>query len=172
MFASWVFAIVLVATFSVLFYRGNRILKSREEQLAKIGSEDNEQLESLGCMSYHGGFPEIPKPQKLTLGLGKSYLVLMTNKGVVGKSPLSDWRKIEQFSIVVKADQKQRSMVLWGPLNNLMFKDRQRHFITIKYREPDGQENNILIENENITRLKETFEKLNSRWKMRMISSK
>ncbi len=171
MFASFVFALVLLATFSVLFYRGNKILKSREERLASVGSEDNEQVESLGYISYHGGFPDIPKPQKLTIGIGKSYLVLLTNKGAVGKSAFSSWRNVEQFSILVKHDPKQKSMVLYGPLNNIMFKDRKRHFITIKYQDHDGHENNILLEYGNTDKLKEIFEKLNSRWKMNMLSS-
>lgn len=89
MFATFVFALVLVATFSIFYYRGNRILKLREEQLARAGSEDNETVESLGYLSYHGGFPEIPKPQKLTIGIGKSYLMFLTNKGAIGKSPFS-----------------------------------------------------------------------------------
>jgi len=171
-FASFVFALVLLATFSVLFYRGNRILKLREEQLEKIGSEDSEKVESLAVMSYHGGFPEIPKPQKLTVGLGESYLVFLTDKGDFGKSPLSSWTNIEQFSILVKSDPKQRSMVLYGPLNNVMFKDRKRHFITIKYQDRDGLENNILLEYGKLETLREIFEKLKSRWKMHMLTSK
>lgn len=172
MFASFIFALVLLATFSVFFYRGNKILKLREEQLEKFGSEDNEKVESLATMSYHGGFPEIPKPQKLTVGLGENYLVFLTSKGDFGKSSLSSWTNVEQFSILVKADSKQKSMVLYGPLNNIMFKDRQRHFITIKYQDRDGQENNILLEYGNAEKLKEIFEKLKSRWKMRMLTAK
>jgi hypothetical protein len=170
-FASFVFTLVLLVTLTVFFYRGNRLMKSREELLERIGSEDNEHLETLGVMSYHGGFPEIPKPQKLTIGLGNSYLVLLTNKGAVGKSPLSCWQNIEHFSILVKHDPKQRSMVLWGPLNNIMFKDRKRHFITIKYEDPDGQENNLLLEYSSKEKLKEIFDKLNSRWKMHRLSA-
>lgn len=171
MFASFVFALVLLATFSVLFYRGNKMLKTREEQLARVGSEDNEHVESLGYISYHGGFLDIPKPQKLTIGIGKSYLVFLTNEGAIGKSLFNSWRNIEQFSILVKHDPKQRSMVLFGPFNNVMFKDRKRHFITIKYEDRDGMENNILLEYGNIDKLKEIFGKLNSRWKMHMLSS-
>lgn len=171
MFASFVFALVLLATLSVFFYRGNKLLKSREERLASVGSEDNEQVESLGYVSYHGGFPDIPKPQKLTIGIGESYLVLLTNKGEIGKSSFSSWRNVEQFSILVKHDPKQKSMVLYGPLNNIMFKDRKRHFITIKYEGPDGQENNLLLEYSSKEKLKEIFDKLNSRWKMHRLSA-
>ncbi len=163
MVGSLAVAAVVLTALTILFFRGNKLIRLREEAVRKIGSGDNEAIETLAYVSYHGGLPEIPKPQKLTIALADSYLLLLTNKGEAGKSPFARWRKVEQFTTLRKHDPRQRSMVLWGPFNNVIFKDQKRHFIVINYLDRDGRDNRLLIETGDVKKMKEIFGKLNAK---------
>jgi len=160
------FIIVIVsAVFVFFYYRGNRVLKLYEDTLKRIGIEENDQIDQLGYVSYHGGLPEIPRPQKLTIATSGRHLILITNQGEVGRSLFSQCRKIEYFTSFKKGEPKQQSMMIWGPLNPLLFKDQRRHFIVIYYRDSRSQDNHILLEHSKLNELKEIFTKIDARWK-------
>jgi hypothetical protein len=155
---------IIVAVLSLLFFMGHRALKLREETLKKIGTQSGEEIECLAYVAYHGGFQDIPKPQKLTAALADGNLVLLTNKGQVGMLPFGSLRKIDKFTTLAKHDPKRKSMVLWGPLNNLIFRDQERHFIVVEYQDKDNEDNRLLIECDNAERMKEMYEKLSVKW--------
>ncbi len=141
-------AIVFAAALVVIFIRGHRILKKREKRLEEIAREEQRDVRKLAYVAYHGGHPDLPVPQKLTAALTEDALVLVTNRGDKTVLPMQDWVKLEKFTTKRKHDVKQRSMVLWGPFNNVMFKDQIRHFIVVNYRHGRNEDpdNHILIE--------------------------
>jgi hypothetical protein len=145
-----------------LVHKGNKVVKRQQELIDQLAARDGTTIERISCVSYHGGFPEIPTPQKVNISLSDGYLVLATNKGEFGKIPFSSWKKIESFASLRKHDPKDRSMVLFGPFNNLLFKDTMRHFIVINHEDSMGQDNNLLIEHKDPKICEEIFRRLDS----------
>jgi hypothetical protein len=164
-FSVLIIAVVVILIVSLFYFRGKRIINLSEETIKKIGCQDNQEIEQVVYVSYHGGLPQIPKPQKLAIALSGSYLLFLTIKGRAEKLPFSRWSKVEQFTTLKKHAPKQRSMLLFGPFNNLFSKDQKRHFIVIHYEDCNEQENHVLIEHNDLNQLREIFEKLNAKWK-------
>jgi len=147
---------------AILVHKGNKVVKRQQELIDQLAARDGTTIEQLSYVSYHGGFPDIPTPQKVNISLSDDYLVLATNKGECGKLPFSSWKKIETFTSLRKHDPKDRSMVLFGPFNNLLFKDTMRHFIVINHEDCMGQDNNLLIEHKDPKICGDIFRKLDS----------
>jgi hypothetical protein len=159
------FVIVFTITsawIALLVHKGNKVVKRQQELIERLATSDGTVIEPLSYVSYHGGFPDIPTPQKVNISLSDDYLVLATNKGEYGKILFSSWKKIETFTSLRKHDPKDRSMVLFGPFNNLLFKDSVRHFIVINHEDSMGQDNNLLIEHKDPKMCEEIFRKLDS----------
>jgi hypothetical protein len=150
------------AWIAVLVHKGNRVVKRQQELIRQLAVADGKAIEELSFVSYHGGLPAIPIPQKINLALSDDYLVLVTNKGEYGKVPFSSWKKIETFTTLRKHDPKDRSMVLFGPFNNLLFKDAVRHFIAINHEDSNGQDNNLLLEHKDPKVCEDLYMKLDS----------
>lgn len=146
-------------------YRGNKIARAQEDLLNKIVAKEKVLIEQLASISYHGGLLEMPKIQKLRIALTEEYLILLTFSGEYVKSFFNTWKGIEKFTIVKRHDHRDRSMVLFGPFNDLIFKDKFRHFITIKYKDNRGIENNILIEHSNEEVRNDIYDKINTVYK-------
>jgi len=147
---------------AILVHKGNKVVKRQQELIDKLAASDGTTIEQISHVSYHGGFPDIPIPQKVNLSLSDDYLVLATSKGEYGKILFSSWKKIETFTSLRKHDPKDRSMVLFGPFNNLLFKDTVRHFIVINHEDNLGQDNNLLIEHKDPKICEEIFRRLDS----------
>ncbi len=145
-----------------LVHKGNKVVKRQQALIEALAAEDGTAIEQLSTVSYHGGFPEIPVPQKLNLSCSDDYVVLATHGGEYGKLRFDSCKAIEKFSTMQRHDPKQRSMVLFGPFNNLLFKDRERHFIVIHYRDSEGQENRCLLEHGKPGERDEIFTRLDS----------
>jgi hypothetical protein len=150
------------AWIAILVHKGNKVVKRQQKLIDQLAASDGTVIEPLSYVSYHGGFPEIPTPQKVNLSLSDDYLVLATTKGDYGKIPFPSWKKIETFTSLRKHDPKDRSMVLFGPFNNLLFKDSVRHFIVINHEDSMGQDNNLLIEHKDPKMCEDIFQKLDS----------
>jgi len=163
MVISLVITAMIFAVLVLLFFNGNRTLKSREETLRNIGKQSGGEIEYHLPAAYQGGFMEIPKPQKLTAAIIGSTLVLLTHKGKgkVGVLPLSQWQKIDKFTTIVRQDPKHKSLILWGPLSNILFPDRKRYFIVVNYQYRDGDDNHILIEYQKKEQMEEFYERMN-----------
>ena len=155
---------ILVTAIGALFFRGNRILRLREETWKKLEAQSGKKVDVLGVVDYHGGFPQIPKPQKLTVALTDDEIVLRTRKGQEEVLSYGLWKKIEKFTTLTKQDPKKKSLVLWGPLSNLLFADRRRHFIVVKYQDRNDQDNNLLTEYGTPDQMNASFEKMNDGW--------
>ena len=106
---------------------------------------DKTDLEYLDYVSYHGGLPEIARPQKLNIAVSRDYLLLFPNTTRFCKVALGRWHDIETFTTKLKYDPKKQSLILWGPLSHLLHKDMSRHFIVIRYVDTENQENHLLL---------------------------
>ncbi len=128
----------------------------------------NPGAELLGPISYHGGFPQMAKPSVLQLGLTGDGLILYDYKGWSGKVLCRDWRGIERFTILAKADTTGKSTVMLGPLVPYFYKDKLRYFIAIKYIDINNQENHLLIEPGSETMQQDIYARL-SRERVRVV---
>jgi hypothetical protein len=78
--------------------------------------------------------------------LAGSSLVLYSLKGETGTVSFQQIKKIEHFTTCTKANLKNKSVVFWGPIAPMIFKDKYRHFTLIKYTDINNDENNLLLE--------------------------
>ena len=159
------FAIVAAACLGFLSYRGKQVLQRRKSFFQHISEIDKTEPEYLDYISYHGGLPEIPKPQKLHIAVAKDYLLLFSNPTLFCKVVFGRWHGIETFTTKRKHDPKKQSLVLWGPLSHFLHRDIVRHFIVIHYIDVENQENHLLLEHPNPERLQEIYERLSSAYK-------
>jgi hypothetical protein len=164
---SLIIAALILLVLGALCLRGTRILKERNEKFQALGEQHGKEIDILGNVTYHGGFPRIPKPQKLTAALTDSDLVLQAGKGQVEVLPFSSWLKIDKFTTKVKDDPKRKSIILWGPFQSLASSNRKRHFITVQYRDRDDQDNHILLEIADLDGLRTIFDAFVIRKNMR-----
>ncbi|MDD5169716.1 MAG: hypothetical protein PHN75_12920 [Syntrophales bacterium] len=160
---SLIIAALILLILGVMYLRGSRKLKERNEKFQTLGEQRGKEIDILGNVTYHGGFSRIPKPQKLTAALTDSDLVLQTGKGQVEVLPLKSWLKIDKFTTQAKGDPKKRSLILWGPFQNMVSANQKRHFIAVQYREQDGQDNHILLEIADLDRLGTIFDAFSRR---------
>jgi hypothetical protein len=160
---SLIIATLILLVFGVMYLRGSRILKERNEKFQAIGEERGKEIDILGNVTYHGGFSRIPKPQKVRAAMTDSELVLQTGKGQIEVLPCSDWLKIDKFTTQAKGNPERRSIILWGPFQNMVSANRKRHFIAVQYREQDDPDNHILLEIANLDRLSTIFDAFSRR---------
>lgn len=130
---------------AVSYLRGLARLREVEHMDQHI-TEKYQIRELFGPVSYQGGFPQIPRPVPLKVGLAEGAMVLYTIKGETGRIPYQQIKKIEHFTTCTKANLKNKSVVLWGPIAPMIFKDKYRHFTLIKYIDINNDENNLLLE--------------------------
>lgn len=155
------FAVVALLTVSYLKGRS----KMREMELMDRRITEKYQIEEmLGSVSYHGGLPTMPRPAPLKVGLTGSSLVLYSQKGEAGTVPLQRIKKVEHFTTLTKANLKNKSVVFWGPLGPLIFKDKYRHFTLIKYIDIDNDENNLLLELKDSGTCREFSDQISGCW--------
>lgn len=159
-----IMAAAVMLSLLILFYRGNKKLAFNKTVLENTARINHIDINNMVNVSYHGGYPHIPKPQKMYIGLSDEYLLLLTNEGATGKIYFDKWNKIDKFTIRKEPDLKGRSIVLWGPFVSLLNKASIRHFVFVNYQDINGQENNILIEHNDISKVQEIFERFSTSW--------
>lgn len=135
-----------VSIFSVVWilYRGNKIMKNREMILKDATC--NIKPEDMIFLVYHGGIPELPKPQKLNLGLSDEYLLFFNDRGEYERIFYQECHNVDKIVTRHVPDTKGKSVVLWGPLIGFLLKVRYRYYIVIEYKDSMDKKNNILLE--------------------------
>jgi hypothetical protein len=147
------------------FLRGYRKLKELERVDEQVRQEHC-LLEVLGWVSYHGGFPLLPRPASLGLGIASNCLVLFDASGKSGKVEFTSIKKIDSFVTLTKPNLKNKSFVMWGPLAPMLFRAKTRYFVVISYIDINGEDNNILLESQNAEQSAFLFEKVYSAWRL------
>lgn len=153
-------ALAVLTTLGIFGYRTQCRIKAHMAEVTQEVLSQNPHAEILGQVAYHGGFPRMPKPAMLQLGVTKDSLVLYDYKQWCDKVCFRDWRSVEKFTILVKADTIGKSTVMLGPLVPFFFKDKLRHFIAIKYFDTNYEENNLLLETNDEKTQERIYEKI------------
>jgi len=143
-----VITILVVVAVSYLYNSGHEKLKKREISIRRIEWSIRQQHENvifLGRVSYHGGFPPIPRPITIMLGMVEDGVVFYDENGRYEKTSCKDWVGLDKFCIQNKSHIgcKRETM---RPLAGVFIKNELRYFIVIKYFDVDKQKNNILFE--------------------------
>lgn len=160
-----IIASVTVLVFFIIIYRGNKQMKLRDTILENMARIENAEVEHIGYVSYHGGYPQIPKPQKLNIALSDEYFLMVTNEGIRGKINYVRVKKCYKFITKKTPDLRGKSVVLWGPFLGIFMKPKIRHFVVVNYLDVNREENNILIECKDNTELGIINDKIQKSWK-------
>jgi len=153
-------AVLVVVGFS--FYRGSRRLKKIEQFEAMLNNESPNV--KIGKAVYHGGFPPMPRPAHVSVGISEEYIVFYDENGVNGRINFNQFIKIDKFTTRKEPDLKGRSLILYGPLVPIIFTAKIKHFITINYVDVNNEENNIVFEIRGIASMQQMFERINQGW--------
>jgi len=148
-----------LVAFGLVGFKQRRKTEANLANVTREALRQNPHAEILGRITYHGGFPQMPKPSVLQIGLTGDSLLLYDFKGWSGKVYFRDWRDVERFTTLVKADIRGKSTML-GPLLPFFFKDTMRHFIAIKYKDTNWEENCLLLEADDETSQQRIYDKL------------
>lgn len=144
-------AIIMLAVMTIIVYfykSGQKRVKMMETTILATERSISRQHQNpffLGRVSYHGGFPPIPKPAVLRLAVVEDGAIFYDETGRCEKSHFRTWFGIDKFCTRSKSNPGIKS-VFAGPFAGMFRQDRLRYFIVIKYFDVDGQKNNILLE--------------------------
>ncbi len=111
--------------------------------LIKIQNQD---AEIVSQVIYHGGLPEFPKPAVLYLALDKEKVIFCDQQSIKSRVCFENCIALDEFTICQKASKWSKSVMTMGPFISLLFKDKVRYFVVIKYIDSDQEENHILLE--------------------------
>ncbi|EHQ89413.1 hypothetical protein [Desulfosporosinus youngiae] len=142
----WIIGGIAIIVIGWTWYRGNNMIKSRESLICEITRVGNINAKDIYYLSYHGGVPAIPKPQKLNIAIANQYILLFNDKGDNEKIYFRSFRKIDKLTTRKGPNLKGKSIVLWGPFVGLFLQVKLRYFIIIEYLDSNNQNNNILFE--------------------------
>jgi hypothetical protein len=134
---------VFVLFFVFVVWRGDRLLKEKnrlDEHMVEIYGE----MELFEDVHYQGGFPPIPKPSRMTIGITESELVLYNKAGENGRIEYDRIKKADRFT--TKHDRKYKfGMIAYGPIAILLNRPTFRNFFTMEYIDVDNERNNLLV---------------------------
>lgn len=145
MFKWWLIGGAMVISIAWTWYRGDRLMKARERLLNETTRIESIPDKDVYNLSYHGGIPEMPKSQKLSIAFTNEYILLFNDK-VKQKVYFSDCNKIEKIVTRRDPDLKGKSIILWGPFVGFFLKVKFRYYIVIEYNDSINNSNNILLE--------------------------
>lgn len=140
--------IAITACMVVASKIGHRQKKKAAEKAEDVVREIflQNKVEFLGDIAYHGGLPQFPKPSMLVIGVSPDGLFMCDYKGWSDKVYFRTWLSVEKFIVQEKADTFGKSTVLLGPLVPILFKDKLRYFVTVKYIDQDQEQNHLVLE--------------------------
>jgi hypothetical protein len=153
---------VLAVTLAIAWYMGDKKM-NKSARIDDGIRQKHEAALTVNNLAYHGGFPPIPRPMKLNLSLCKQFAVLYTHAGNDGKVYYKDIIDVEKFNTLKKPDRRQ-SVVFWGPLALLFFREKTKHFITIKYVDVDRDVNHIVFETKSDAEMDTLYIYINTAW--------
>ncbi len=128
------------------WYRGNKMIKSRESLIRENTKLENIDHKDIYYLSYHGGIPSIPKPQKLYIAIANQHILFFNDKGDNEKVYFESFRMIDNVVTRKNPNLKGKSIVLWGPFIGLFLTVKIRYYIIIEYIDSKNNDNNILLE--------------------------
>jgi hypothetical protein len=136
-----IFAVVLF--FVIVMYRGDRLIKAKSKLDKHMEEIYGPMTEIVDNLNYQGGFPPMPKPARMSLGITESELVLFDKFGNNGRVGYDKIKKTDRFT--TKTERKRKfGIMAYGPIAMVLNKPTFRHFFTVEYIDIDN-DNNILV---------------------------
>jgi hypothetical protein len=133
----------VVLFFVLVMYRGDRLLKAKTKLDKHMEEIYGPMTEIVDNLNYQGGFPPMPKPARLRLGITESELVLFDKFGNNGRVEYSKIKNTDRFT--TKTERKRKfGIMAYGPLAMVLNKPTFRHFFTVEYTDVDDDDN-ILV---------------------------
>jgi hypothetical protein len=131
---------------TAVIYRGDKLIKAKGRLDKQIEDIYGAMTEIVDNVSYQGGFPAMPKPCRLNLGITESELVLFDKAGNSGRIEYGKMRKVDRFTTKHQRDRKHRlSLIAYGPIAMMVNKPTFRHFFTVEYIDSNEERNNLLV---------------------------
>jgi hypothetical protein len=135
---------VLVLGFLAILYRGDRNLKARNRAAEQVENSYGSLIEIFDNVVYQGGFPPMPKPARLNLGITESELILFDKAGNNGGIPYDSIRKLDRFT--TKNVRKHKfGLMAYGPLALILNNPTFRHFLVVEYIDVNAEKNNMVV---------------------------
>ena len=141
------FLIIVGSLFALAVIRGDMIMRRRRKlQNLVLDSVTNGEL--LGQVIYQGGYPPMPKPALLALGICDEGLLLVNHKGEKGVVDFSTFKKMEKFTLKREKQRgpKGAAVVQYGGVSLPAVKTTYLYMFNINYTDIDGDENNIVFQ--------------------------
>jgi hypothetical protein len=133
----------VVLFFIFVMYRGDRLLKAKDKLDRRMEEIYGPMTEIVDNVNYQGGFPPMPKPVRLSLGITESELVLFDKLGNNGRVEYGKIKKTDRFT--TKTERKRKfGLMAYGPLAMVLNKPTFRYFFTVEYIDIDNDDN-ILV---------------------------
>lgn len=142
----WLIGGVALIFLGWTWYRGNKTIKFRESLIRENTKLENIDDKDIYYLSYHGGIPSIPKPQKLYVAIANQYILFFNDEGNSVKICSESFRMIDNVVTKKKPNLKGKSIILWGPFIGFFLTVKLRYYIIVEYIDSNNHDNNILLE--------------------------
>jgi hypothetical protein len=135
---------VVVLALVFLFFRGDKTAKQKEALNQNIEDIYGPMSEVVEDVSYQGGFPPMPKPARLNIGITESELVLFDRMGNNGSIEYRKIKKVDSFT--TKKERKRKfGIMAYGPLALVLNKPSMRYFFLAEYIDINEEDNIMLV---------------------------
>jgi hypothetical protein len=125
-------------------YRGDRMIKAKKKVDNDIVDIYGEMSDVFDDVAYQGGFPPMPKPARLSLGVAANGLVLYDREGNNGLVGYDKINKVDRF--VTQAQRKYKfGLMAYGPIALVLNRPMYRHFFTAEYIDVNNEKNIIMV---------------------------
>ncbi|MDR1134898.1 MAG: hypothetical protein LBL49_01780 [Clostridiales Family XIII bacterium] len=131
---------VLVLALLFLFFRGDRRIKERDALNKRMNDVYGTMAEVVDDVIYQGGFPPMPKPARMSLGITESELVLFDRAGNNGCIEYEKIKKVDKFT-TRKERTRKFGIMAYGPLALVLNKPSFRHFFVVEYIDMNNEDN-------------------------------
>jgi hypothetical protein len=135
---------IFILFFVFVVYRGNRAVKAKDNLDKQMEDTYGPILELADNVIYQGGFPPMPKPARLNLGVTESGLILFDKAGNHGRIGYDKIKKQEKFT-TTKTRKVRFGLMAYGPLALVLNRPTVRHFYVVEYTDVDNDENNMVV---------------------------
>jgi hypothetical protein len=135
---------VVVLALVFLFFRGDKTAKQKNALNKQIEDIYGPMTEVVEDVSYQGGFPQMPKPARLNLGMTESELVLFDKAGNNGSIEYDKIKKVDSFT-TRKERKRKFGIVAYGPLALVLNKPNMRYFFIAEYKDINEEDNIMMV---------------------------
>jgi hypothetical protein len=135
---------IFILFFLYILFRGDKVVKEKDNLNKHVEDIYGSNIEIFDNVSYQGGFPPMPKPARLNLGITESELVLFDRAGNHGRIGYDKIKKQDKFTTSKKKKIKF-GLMAYGPIAMLLNKPTLQHFYVVEYTDVNDENNNMVV---------------------------